>query len=492
MNKKETINKILVVLAEEAKKIKKKKSLVATPILRRPMGSFSILGVSEELNESDENVVYRGGDEGNFYAKSFDYAKSFGEVKKFVINSAKIFDINNKAHFDYLLKKEDGKIIFDGDNSIFKSYEDFISHSNGDIIAEANNSWIAERYSEVIRNAGYDIIKFQDGGNKSFLSLNNDAIIPMGKSSNHLKESRSIIKPITKKFDNLKWKLNDYQKQLLDDFISVPDEQLRESDYEYISKRTDIPAGSIKSIKNTYADKRSSEEIKEEQIKIQKGLGIGSGDETMMKMIEKDALEQISAVRDLPKSNSGKAWSMNPHPEFRNKSQKEISYNAGSVQVSNRRYERKLPDFMFEWLMYFIEGSEKVKIQESKILDDLHSEKLGDNKRIKISLDTIIKESGAHPYDIGSNTKVKDIQELNELLKEFNETFGTNFITANQYTGEDGFLKVIMENEQTVDKYGKNILNKKLVDMTHTEEKRGAEFLKTINAMSSMGFKIER
>lgn len=333
MNKRETINKILVVLAEEAKKIKKKKSLVATPILRRPMGSFSILSVSEELNEA----------------------------------------------------------------------------------------------------------------------------------------SRSIIKPITKKFDNLKWKLNDYQKQLLDDFISVPDEQLRESDYEYISKRTDIPAASIKSIKNTYADKRSSEEIYKEQIKIQRELGMGSGDETMAKMIEKDALEQISAVRDLPKSNSGKAWSMNPQPEFRAKSLHQISYDndLSAHGGFDKTRERKLPSFMYEWVMYFVEGSEKIKIKESKLMNDLHSDKFGEYTFVMFSIDTVIKESGAHPYDIGSNTKVKDVQELMELIKEFNDTFGTNFIISNQYTGDDGFLKIVLENAQYTD--GKKVINKKQIDMTDND-----------------------
>jgi hypothetical protein len=136
----------------------------------------------------------------------------------------------------------------------------------------------------------------------------------------------------------------------------------------------------------------------------------------------------------------------------------------------NRKRERDLPNFIYEWLLYFIEGSEQFKITESKLMNDFHSNKFDKCKFILFSLDVLIKESGSHPYDIGSNTKVKEIQELENKLKEFNNIFGTNFVVINQYTGSDGFLKVILENAQVVDNFG--IYNRKFIDMSDNDIKK--------------------
>jgi len=284
-----------------------------------------------------------------------------------------------------------------------------------------------------------------------------------------INESRSIIKPITKKFDHLKWKLSDFQKQFLDDFIGVPDEQLKEKDFEYASKRTGIPVASIKSIKNTHTEKKTPEELHKENLKIQRELGLGGGmlDE---KVIE-DANTELTQVRDLPTDKSGKLWSMNPNPEFRNKSLGQIKYednlSAEAGGGVNKMHERKLPKFMFEWLLYFLEGSEKFKITESKLLNDFHSNKYEDYKFILFSIDSLMKESGAHPYDIASNTRMSETKEVEQKLKEFNEMFGTNFIIGNQYTGVDGFLKIVIENAQATD--GNRVYNRKFIDMNDTD-----------------------
>ena len=292
--------------------------------------------------------------------------------------------------------------------------------------------------------------------------------------SDKLNENRAIIKPISKKFDHLKWKLNDYQKSFLSEFIEVPDESLKKEDYEYASKRTGIPIENIKSIKNTLSDKKTAEQIYNEQIKIQKELGLGGGDERLTKQIEQEAVRQMTDVRNLPKDKAGKTWSMNPHPEFRNKTQHQIDYEKELASKTggglSRRYERELPNFMYEWLMYFIEGSETGKITESKLMNDLHSTMFDKYKFILFSFDTQLKESGAHPYDLASNNKVKELTEFYDKIKEFNDTFGTNFIIANQYTGDDGMTKIVLENSQVTD--GKRVFNKKLIDMSNTDEKR--------------------
>lgn len=280
-------------------------------------------------------------------------------------------------------------------------------------------------------------------------------------------------KPVTKKFNNLKWKLNDFQKQFLDDFISIPENVIKNDDLIYASKRTGIPVESIKSIRNTYADKKSKEQIQAEMRQTLKDLGLAGGmlDE---KMIE-DANSTFTQVRDLPKNNSGKSWSMNPNPEFRNQSLHQSKYeDALAAEVGgglNRKFERELPGYMYEWLLYFIEGSEKFKITESKLMNDFHSNKFDKYKFVLFSFDVSLKESKAHAYDNAStNSKLKELEEFNEKINEYNTLFGTNFIIANQYTGNDGFLKVVMENAQITD--GKNIYNRKFINMEDNDIKK--------------------
>jgi len=56
-------------------------------------------------------------------------------------------------------------------------------------------------------------------------------------------------KPVTRRFDNLKWKLDNQQKHFLDDFINI--ENVSEKDLEYASNLTGIPVKNINSIRNT-------------------------------------------------------------------------------------------------------------------------------------------------------------------------------------------------------------------------------------------------
>lgn len=281
------------------------------------------------------------------------------------------------------------------------------------------------------------------------------------------------IKPVTKKFNHLKWTLNDLQKQFLDDFINIPDEELKEKDFDYASKITGIPLISIKSIKNTYSDKKSPEEIQKENIRIQKELGLGGG------MLDEKTLEDANAnftdARDLPKDKKGKSWSMNPNPNFRSKSLHQIGFEGnlasevgGGLQ---KIHERELPKFMYEWLLYFIEGTEKFKITESKLMNDFNSTKFDNYKFILFSFDVQLKESKAHAFDlVSTNSKLKELDEFKEKINEFNSTFGTNFIIGNQYTGNDGFLKVVLENAQLTD--GKKVFNRKFIDMEDNDIKK--------------------
>lgn len=272
-------------------------------------------------------------------------------------------------------------------------------------------------------------------------------------------------KAVPKKFDHLKWQLNEFQKHFLDDFINIADDSLKKEDYEYASKRTNIPIESIKSIKNTLGDKKTPGATLEEMERIHREL-VGGTLEA--------ANSQFTDVRDVPKEKKGKQWPMNPSPEFRGKSLKELQWvdemNSLGGQLT-RKHEVELPKFMYEWLLYFIEGSEKFKITESKLMNDFHSSKFDNYKFILFSFDVPLKESNAHAYDlVSADSKLKELEEFNEKINEFNSTFATNFIITNQYTGSDGLLKVVIENAQITD--GQRIYNRKFIDMEDNDIKK--------------------
>lgn len=265
-------------------------------------------------------------------------------------------------------------------------------------------------------------------------------------------------KPVTKKFDHLKWPLNQFQKVFLDDFINVPDESLKKEDYDYASNRTGIPIESIKSIKNTYGIPELGF-IKKDVVEDSKFNAAHKGITAKEMGLTGNVLPTGTGLKTIP---------MNQKPGFRNKTPVETIYNAKYADNAiDKISERELPKYMYEWVMFFIEGSEDIKLKESKIVNEFHSDKFDNPKFVIFSFDTTIKESGSHPYDIGSNTKTKDIKELDKRLKEFNETFSTNFVVCNQYTADDGFLKVIIENAQTIN--GNNVINRKFINMADND-----------------------
>jgi len=277
----------------------------------------------------------------------------------------------------------------------------------------------------------------------------------------------SAIKPITKKFNHLKWQLNDFQKQFLDDFITIPDEGLKDKDFDYASKRTGIPVVNLKSIRNTYG---SPEFAYAKPDAIQ-----GSIFDAAHK--GPTAIELGLTGKELPKELGGRLWPMNPKPDFRGQTPGETIYKAknGEKGGLEKKYERELPNFMYEWLLYFIEGTEQFKITESKAMNDLNSTMFDKYKFILFSFDITLKESKAHPYDLASNIQLAQLKEFYDKVKEFNSTFGTNFVLHNQYTGEDGMVKVVLENAQLTD--GTNVYNREFLDMSMTDEERYAIFM---------------
>lgn len=283
-------------------------------------------------------------------------------------------------------------------------------------------------------------------------------------------------KPIPSKFNHLKWPLNNFQKQFLDDFISIPEESLKEADYKYASSKTGIPLENIRSIKNTLGETGASKVSDDELRERHKGI-VGSMLDTVN--------QQFTDVRDLSKNNSGKFFPINNEPEFRGVSPREMMYNKNMKDMLHIEIERgidckdgvldrggrvQIPEYMFEWLMYFLEGSETVKIKNSQILDERFSKKYVKPKYVMFSIETPIQETKLASYDLMSNKNLKDLEKFESKVKEFNETFKTNFEIEFQYTGDDGFLTVVLENMQ----YFKDgqIKNHKRIDMTQTDEYR--------------------
>lgn len=68
--------------------------------------------------------------------------------------------------------------------------------------------------------------------------------------------------PVTKKFDHLKWTLNDEQKIFLDYFITSDPDSLSDNDYIHASSVTKIPTKNLKSILLTYGTYNEKEKLK--------------------------------------------------------------------------------------------------------------------------------------------------------------------------------------------------------------------------------------
>lgn len=279
--------------------------------------------------------------------------------------------------------------------------------------------------------------------------------------SESLNENSEVaMKPITKKFNSLKWKLNDFQKQFLDDFINIPESVIKSDDLIYASNRTGIPVESIKSIRNTYGTPEF-EYVKEDVVN-------GSAFNAAHK--GPTAIELGLTGNALPK-NTGKIMQVNQNPDFRAMTPGETMYKR-TYDAIQKQHEVELPNFMYEWLLYFIEGSTKSKITESKLMNELNSTMFDKYKFVLFSFDIPLSESGAHAYDLASNNEIPMLKEFYQKVKDFNSTFGTNFVVLNQFSGTDGFVKVVIENAQLTD--GVKVYNRKFLDMSMTDEKREA------------------
>jgi len=227
----------------------------------------------------------------------------------------------------------------------------------------------------------------------------------------------SAAKVLPMKFNHLKWKLNEEQKHFLDDFVNIHPDTLRDSDYKYASKRTGIPEGSLKSIQNTYGGWNKPKEV------IDNSHGryaIGEkpitakeyefeqkyrNDVVNFKTISKD---QADALRYPKKTKKQKEYESNLYKSIK-----------GGIQRSNTLKEVKYDD----WAMYYIIGKLSPKdgrINEQKKIVEIDFEPTADYNDFQKSM-------------LNSNKKSKYWIEVEKLLEEFNEGFGTTFQVVEQY-----------------------------------------------------------
>lgn len=292
-----------------------------------------------------------------------------------------------------------------------------------------------------------------------------DVGVSMAESINE-NENKVAIKPITKKFDYLKWKLNDFQKQFLDDFINIPAHTLKEKDYQYASNRTGIPVSSIKSISNTYGTPEVSY-VKPDVIEGSKFNAAHVGPKYSEFGIEPHYRHDVVNFKKVTpeESREMKKTPMQKELEMSNYDKKGMAKDVGEGGMK-RLYERELPPFMYEWVMYYIEGTEEIKVKDTKVLERAFASRK--TKYVSVEFEPVLEEGKNKKMDYDSNKKTGEIFALEEILKEFNSTFGTNFIVEHQFVKEDGKLKIAIENFQNTD--GKNNFNKKKIEMPSTDK----------------------
>ena len=119
--------------------------------------------------------------------------------------------------------------------------------------------------------------------------------------------------------------------------------------------------------------------------------------------------------------------------------------------------ERKIPEFLYEWLCYVLKDKKNLPIIEAKVTNRLMSG-IKDKKAVRVILKGEMSENFSSGLDkISVKDDYKSMQVKNVLL-EFNKVFGTNFLIADQYSTKEGHNNITIENYQTV--IGNKVSNK--------------------------------
>lgn len=240
------------------------------------------------------------------------------------------------------------------------------------------------------------------------------------KNSELLSENvsgRGAVKVLPKTFDHLKWKLTADQKYFLDDFIHIHPDTLKESDYKYASKKTGIPESNLKSIQNTYGswNKKSVDVGDHGRFKYGSGKALTAPEYDFDPKYRHD----IVNFKTISKEEADEL--RYPKKSLRQKKYESdlLKATGGMSKKSNIKKDIDYDD----WAMYYVMG--KLNPKDGRI-----------NERRKIV--EVDFEPSEDYYDfqksmLNSNKKSKYWLEVEKLLNEFNDVFGTSYTVRDQH-----------------------------------------------------------
>lgn len=250
---------------------------------------------------------------------------------------------------------------------------------------------------------------------------------------------------VPKTFDHLKWSLSQEQKHFLQDFIDTHPDSLKESDYEYASKRTGIPAKSIKSIQNTYGSWNQRQGMMDPQdINSYGKFAYGKGEVFNVKdydipqkyrddvvNFKKVSKEEADALRYPKKSLRQKKYEADLESSIK-----------GSVKKSNVKRSEYNYD---EWLMYYLIGEMKPK----KCVVNK------DKGQVEIDFEPTEDYYDFHKSMLNSNKKSKFWIGVESLVNQFNDVFGTYYMVEDQYdlvNAKSNCIRLIIKEIAVLDK----------------------------------------
>ena len=245
---------------------------------------------------------------------------------------------------------------------------------------------------------------------------------------------RGAAKVLPRTFNHLKWKLNETQKYFLEDFINIHPSSLRESDYDYASKRTGIPQKSIKSIQNTYGDWNKKNQMVGDNPHGRFSLGKGKPITAAEYDIPQKYRDDVVNFRTITKDQADELR----FPR-KTKHQKEYESNLQTLTKGSMKKSNMLKEVNFDnWAMYYVIGKLKPKgstLDEKKRIIEIDFEPSEDYYNFEKAM-------------LNSNKKSKYWLEVEKLINEFNDGFGTSYEIIEQYDltkSKSNCIRIVIE-----------------------------------------------
>ena len=275
--------------------------------------------------------------------------------------------------------------------------------------------------------------------------------ISENKKTENKKNKKKVLteslanRKVPKTFDHLKWSLNQQQKHFLQDFIDTHPDTMKESDYEYASKITGIPAKNVKSIQNTYGSwNGKSDELDPQDINSYGKFAYGKGDVFNAKDYDfpQKYRNDVVNFKTISKDEADNLR----YPKKSLRQRKYESDLAGSIGGSVRKSDVKRPEDNYdEWLKYYIVGEAKPKDCR------LNKEK----NQIEVDFEPSDDYYDFHKSMLNSNKKSKFWISVESLINQFNDAFGTYYMIDDQYDltqAKSNCIRLVVKEISTSDK----------------------------------------